>query len=115
MQFNFNKYSILVFLFFISFIVFLNIKSKIKKDKLIKKELAGIIASSGGIGKGIYRLEIKKHNEIETELIDISDFLFFKENNIIYGDSIYKSSNSKTIFFFKKNDNEYKLCCELIL
>jgi hypothetical protein len=85
-----------------------------QSDDFIRRELNGTLVDIRDIRRGRYSITIKQHEKNEEIQYSLTISSFFKQNNIRAGDSISKSSNSKTVKFFKKRESSFIKCCEYI-
>ena len=79
----------------------------------VKREIHGVLIKIHNNSHGECTITIRQHgaNEILEYYLFISKFV--RENNIQVLDSISKSANGHTVYFFKKKQGKYYKCCDL--
>ena len=104
---------VIVFIGFVSFLIFRTSKAKQAERDFIGRNLTGKIIGLKDRFRGNYKLTIEEYQAKKMFEYTLQISWFVKENNISIGDSINKSSHGTTKFYKKGMQGHFEYCCEL--
>jgi hypothetical protein len=81
-------------------------------SELNNKKIGGIVLKSNELNRGFHLIEISDKISNCKLIYNLPKSWFFKENNILIGDSVSKEAKSETMTFYKKSKGRFQKCCE---
>ncbi len=81
-------------------------------SELNNKKISGFVLKSNEVNRGFHLIEISDKITNCKLIYKLPKSWFFKENNIIIGDSVSKEAKSEIMTFYKKSKGRFQKCCE---